>query len=283
MPEIRVATVEDVPATRALLRAHGNDGIVEPGGVDIVGPYVRHLIEHHVARVSVDGDALVGFGAAVDTGWCLMLADLFVDAGRLGTGIGRPLLDAVFEDAPARATFASYDPRAVPLYVRAGMTPLWTNFYLDGDAAGLPPVAPDLRVRSARPGENADIELAWTGADRTVDHAYWAAYPEGDAFLVEDAHGPVAIGYGRARQAGTARALDRLLVRPAADPVAPSLAAIRRAARDNPVVRIHVPGPNPLLPALLAYGFRIADRDQYLASDPALVDPERLLPNPGML
>ena len=59
----------------------------------------------------------------LDTGRARMLADLFVEPGRLGTGLGRPLLSALFEDAPVRATFASSDPRALPLYVRAGMTP----------------------------------------------------------------------------------------------------------------------------------------------------------------
>ena len=283
MPDIRVATLEDIPAIRALLRAHNDDTVVEPGAIDIVGPYQRHLVEHHVVRVSVDGDTIVGFGAALDTGWCRMLSDLFVDPERLGTGIGRPLLDAVLDGAPARATFASDDPRALPLYVRAGMTPLWTNFYLDGDARRLPEDAPGLRVRAALPGEGADLELAWDGADRTIDHEHWATRPEGDAFVVDDAEGPAAIGYARGRQVGTSRVVDRLLLRPGADPVATATAAMRRAARDNPVLRVHVLGPNPLLPALLAAGFRIVDRDQLLASDPSLVDPSRLLPNPGML
>ncbi len=282
-PVIRRATADDIPAIRALLRAHGNDTVVEPGAVDVVGPYVRHLVDHHVALVSIDDDAVVGFAAALDTGWCRMLSDLFVDRDRLGTGIGRPLLDAVFDGAPARATFASDDPRALPLYVRAGMTPLWTNFYLDGDARRLPEVAARLRVRAALPGEGADLELAWDGSDRTVDHAYWASGPDGDAFVVDDEQGPAAIGYARARQVGTTRVLDRLLLRPGADPVATATAAMRRAARDNPVLRVHVLGPNPLLPVLLEAGFRIEDRDQFLASDPSLVDPARLLPNPGML
>ncbi len=283
MPEIRPATIDDIPAIRTLLRAHGNDTLVEPGGIDIVGPYVHHLVAHHVVRVSVDGGALAGFAGALDTGWCRMLSDLFVDPERLGTGIGRPLLDAVFDGAPARATFASDDPRAVPLYIRAGMTPLWTNFYLDGDAHGLPETAHGLRVRAALPGEGADLELAWDGADRTIDHEHWATRPEGDAFVVDDALGPAAIGYARGRQVGTSRVVDRLLLRPGADPITTAMAAMRRAARDNPVLRVHVFGPNPLLPALLEAGFRIVDRDQFLASDPSLVDPVRLLPNPGML
>jgi GNAT superfamily N-acetyltransferase len=281
--EIRPATADDIPAIRALLRAHDNDTIVEPGAIDIVGPYVRHLVANHVARVSADRGAVVGFGASLDTGRCRMLSDLFVDPERLGSGIGRPLLDAVFDGAAARATFASDDPRAIPLYVRAGMMPLWTQFYLDGDAGRLPEVGAGIRVRSALAGEGADLELSWDGADRTVDHAYWAAGPDGDAFVVEDAVGAAGIGYARARQVGTARVVDRLLLRPDADPVATATAALRRAARDNPVVRVHVLGPNPLLPVLLEAGFRIVDRDQFLASDPSLVDPSRLLPNPGML
>jgi hypothetical protein len=163
------------------------------------------------------------------------------------------------------------------------MTPLWTEFYLDGDARGLPEVAPWLRVRAALPGEGADLELAWDGADRTIDHAYWAAAPDGDAFVVDDELGPAAIGYARARQVGTTRVLDRLLLRPGADPVTTATAAMRRAARDNPILRVHVLGPNPLLRVLLEAGFRIVDRDQFLASDASLVDPNRLLPNPGML
>jgi hypothetical protein len=163
------------------------------------------------------------------------------------------------------------------------MTPLWTNFYLDGDVRRLSSNAPGLRVRAALPGEGADLELAWDGADRSIDHAFWATAPEGDAFVIDDTLGPAAIGYARARQAGTARVLDRLLLRPGADPVTTAMAAMRRAARDNPVLRVHVLGPNPLLPALLEAGFRIVDHDQFLASDPSLVDPTRLLPNPGML
>jgi GNAT superfamily N-acetyltransferase len=281
-PHIRAATTGDIPEIRRLLRAHDNDSEVAPGGIDIVGPYVRHLVDHHVVRVSVDADKVVGFAAALDTGWCRMLSDLFVDPDRLGQGIGRPLLDAVFDGVPARATFASDDPRAIPLYVRAGMTPLWTDFYLDGDARALP-VDGRLRVRAALAGEGADLELAWDGADRAIDHAYWASGPEGDAFVVDDELGPAAIGYARARQLGTARVVDRLLLRPGADPVATAVAALRRAARDNPVLRVQVPGPSQLLPALLEARFRIVDRDQFLASDASLVDPARLLPNPGML
>jgi GNAT superfamily N-acetyltransferase len=279
---IRRATADDVPAIRTILVAHENDGPVRDGGVDIVGPYVSHLIEHHRTLVSEDDGELVAFGSVLDTGRVRMLADLFVEPGRLGQGLGRPLLRELFEDAPARATFASSDPRALPLYVRAGMTPLWPCLYLEGDAAQLP--APDsaLTVWDATPGELAVLEEAWTGDVRPVDHAYWAAQPGGDAFLVEDADGPVAFGYARSKQATTTRALDRMLVRPGADPVPPTLVGLARAARDGRV-QACVLGPNPVLPVLLEAGVRIVDHDQFMCSDPSLVDPARLLPNPGML
>ena len=44
-----------------------------------------------------------------------------------------------------------------------------------------------------------------------------------------------------------------------------------------------VMGPSPVLRALLDLGFQVTDRDQYMASEPGLVDPARLVPNPGML
>jgi hypothetical protein len=92
----------------------------------------------------------------------------------------------------------------------------------------------------------------------------------------------VAIVHARTRQAAPIRTIDRMLVRPGADPVAPTLAALRRAARGGSVEAM-VQGPSPLLRTLLDMGFVILDRDQYMASAPGLVDPARLIPNPGML
>ena len=97
-----------------------------------------------------------------------------------------------------------------------------------------------------------------------------------------DRDGPVALAIGRARQVSDVRVIDRLRVRPGADPVPPVLAALRRADRGTRVVASLL-GPNPVLPVLLEAGFRVVDRDQYLASDAGLVDPARFLPNPGML
>ena len=76
---IREATEDDLPAIREILAAHGNDGAIVIA--DVVGPYLRHLIAHGRARVAADDGAVVGFGAAIDTGRSVHLADLFVQSG----------------------------------------------------------------------------------------------------------------------------------------------------------------------------------------------------------
>ena len=279
-PDIRAATLEDVASIRSILAEHGNDGPCT--SVDIVGPYVRHLIQAGRALVVDDGLRLLAFGATLSTGHGRHLSDLFVRADSLGRGIGRPLLDALYGDDWPRTTFASDDPRAMPIYIRAGMAPLWTCLYLQGSAGDLPTVEGEVTTQSAHSGWLAELERTWTGADRNVDHGFLAAQAEADPFVVLDAGEVVAGGYGRARQIGTARVLDRLLIRPDREPIGPIIAALRRAARDGDV-RVTLPGPNPAVRPLLDAGFRLEDRDTYMASEPDLVDPARLVPNPGML
>ncbi len=279
-PGIRPALPADVPGIRAILAAHGNDGPI--AGVDIVGPYARHLIVHHRALVATEPDGIVAFGAAIDVGTAVHLADLFVQPDRLGRGIGQAVLAAVLDGADRRTTFASSDPRALPLYVRAGLAALWPAVYVEGEAEALPGTPASIAVEAADPVHLARLERAWTGVDRSVDHGFWAAQADADPFVVLDGADPVGLGYGRARQAGDGRAADRVVVRPGADPLPILLASLRRAARGG---RVHaaVPGPNPVLPALLGARFRVVDRDQFMASDAGLVDPARLLPNGGML
>jgi GNAT superfamily N-acetyltransferase len=275
----RPATPEDIPAIRAILAAHDDDTPVTR--VDIVGPYVRHLVTRHRALLTEEDGVAVAYGAVVDAGLAIHLADLFVVPDRLGQGLGRPLLAALLGDAPRRTTFASEDPRALPIYVRAGMTPLWPTLHVEGDATGL--VMPrGLDVIAADPEVLAGLELGWTGAERGDDHRFWASQADADPFVVLDRDGPVALAIGRARQVSDVRVIDRMLVRPGADPVPPVLAALRRTDHGTRVVA-SLFGPSAVLPALLDLGFRVVDRDQYLASDVGLVDPARLLPNGGML
>jgi hypothetical protein len=139
-----------------------------------------------------------------------------------------------------------------------------------------------MAVEPADATELAVLERDWTGFDRLVDHRLWGSQPGAEPIVVRAGEEPVAIGYGRLRQSKEVRVLGRLAVRPDVEPLAPTLAAIVHASRGGPV-EVAVPGPHPALPVLLGAGFRITDRDEFMASDLSLVDPARLLADPGML
>lgn len=277
---IRPATDDDLAAIRAILAGHDNDGPVVIA--DIVGPYMRYLIWRGRTFIAEVGQEVVGFGAAADTGRSIHLADLFVHPDHLGRGLGRSLLAAVLDGDGPRTTFASADPRALPLYVRAGMTPLWPSLYVQGAAGLLPRPGGGLTARPSSADELRDLELAWTGHDRTDDHRYWATMPGADTFTIHHDGAVVAFGHARNRQLVATRVLDRLVIHPDADPAATTIAAMARAAHDGDVL-VCLLGPHPVLRPLLDAGFHVVDRDQFMASDRDLVDPERLVPSPGLL
>ncbi len=287
----RLATPEDVPVIRAILAAHGNDAPPrERLGPDIVGPYVLHLLAHHRAMVSeLPGSGVVAFDAVADVGIAWHLADLFVCPAHLGQGLGRQLLAALYGVRQPRTTFASDDPRALPIYIRAGMAARWVALYLEGGPEAARRASADPRARAVEvvdgdPAEQAALELAWTGADRSRDHELWVGWPGSDPFIVRDDAGPVAVGYGRDRQTGPAvRAVDRLVVRPGADPVGPVLAAVGRCIAAGDVLDLTVPGPNPAMRPLLEAGFSIDDRDVYCAGPTDPLDPVARLVNGGLL
>ena len=111
---IRPATLEDAPIMQPIMFATvtAEDPPPTPEPLDA---YFRHLVARGIVAIADADGTPVGFGAAVDTGRSRHLADLFVLPDRQSHGIGRRLLDTVYEDAWPRTTFGSADPRAVPL------------------------------------------------------------------------------------------------------------------------------------------------------------------------
>jgi GNAT superfamily N-acetyltransferase len=136
--------------------------------------YCRHLIANEHLWVAVEGERVLGFGGAVDVGRARLLSDLFVHSDSHGRGVGRALLTEVLRGAEHRFTFATHDPAALPLYMRAGMVPYHMVLALEGPATALSGADRGLRVREVAPEEAARWELDATGVDRANTYRYWA-------------------------------------------------------------------------------------------------------------
>ena len=176
-------------------------------------------------RVSVDGDAIVGFGAAVDTGWCLMLVGPVRRPERLGTGIGRPLLDAVFGDADGagdlRLRRSARRPALRPGGDDAAVDELLPRRRRQATAArrARAPRAHGPTRRERRPGAGLerrgphDRPRVLGRRRRRATRSWWRTPT-----------GPWRSATRAAGRSAPSRVLDRLVVRPEADPVAPALA-----------------------------------------------------------
>ena len=277
---VRMAGVDEVAAILGIWAANG-DSIPE-GGVDLLTPYLNHLMSTGQVLVAADDEEVVGFGTVVERAGVTHLADLFVRPDRFGQGIGARLLDGLFADAIGRTTFASSDPRALPLYVRSGMTPYWPNLYLEVDSTCLPAASPSVVCEPAGPETTTELEKRWLGAASSEDHRFWAALPEARPFVVIEAGRPVAAAHARIRRTGSNRWINRLVLAPSVDP-APVLVAAYRHAAEGGRIGSCLAGPSPALRPLLASGVRVIDRDTFMASDPKLFDATRRISDGGIL
>lgn len=273
---IRPADISDLDAVCDIAT------IVDPphDGADLDTTYYRHLLQHGLVVVAGQSEIVVGYAAAIEVDGSQHVSDFFLHQDLRGHDIGRQLLEEVWKatgrSAPRQA-FSSLDPAALAVYIRAGMRPRWPLLYLHGGSTGLPET--HLRVTSADRDEAASCEAEWIGWDRRDEYTYWGQHPEAQIFIVRDGRGPVAVGCGvNSRVAST---LGRLAC------VDPSVAceAVSAALRwiDDDDVVVSVPGTNPVLRMLLDARWRIVGQHLYCASEPALIDPQRLLPHPGLV
>ena len=280
-PSVRPATAADLEGIARVLAANG-EAVDQPG---VVGyPYLEFLLERgRVEVANVDG-VVVGFGSVIRVGEASMVTDLFVDPGHHGQGIGTALLSATLGDAQLRVTFSSADPRALPAYARAGMEPTWRSHYVRAEPAALARLAADtaLVAEVATVDETAEAGRALTGIDRRADFAFYAAQPDAAGFVIRDGGAVAGVAWGHRDDEGHGRALAHASIASDADAARVAMAAFRAAARGESVWGC-VPGPHPALAPLLEAGARIVDRDTYCTSDSGWLDPERILPNPGLL
>jgi GNAT superfamily N-acetyltransferase len=283
---VRLATTDDIAAVAEVLEASGESALWPglPGW-----PYVEHLVSRARVPLAVHDDGLpIGMAGSIDVGRpdVRFLSDLFVRPDRQDHGVGRALLAMAFEGATERLTFSSADPRALGTYIRAGLRPWWPVLYLSVPSAVLAEAPSASGSITSEPGDVATTarwSRTWTGMDRAVDFGFYAGLPDGAGYVVHEAGAVAAVAWSNRTRRDAWRALDHVSIAPGADATAVTVAALRAALGDAPGLVITIPGPHPAVPWLLDRGARISDRDEYCATDPALLDPERILPSPGFL
>ena len=182
-----------------------------------------------------------------------------------------------------RTTYASDDPRALPIYARAGMAPRWVSLYLDGVTSAIE-AQPAMEVLQAEPAGSPSSSA--TGRARSARRITPSGRRQARRRSVR---GP------RRRRARSRRATDGPGRRPTIacprSPRPPARTRTRSRRPRGPPSRGPWrwrpggrPGTQPASSqALLERGFQVVDRDQYMASADDLVDPLHVLPNPGML
>lgn len=280
-PVIRRATDDDVGRIDTMLFGHDAISTAPPPRPGVRADRLRQLLQRGEIFVGDLDGRVVGFGGTIDTGRAVHLTDLFIDYELLGRGIGGRLLPALFRDRWPRTTFASDDPRAMPLYIRAGMTPYWPTVYVTADERLIPQATSDYESQPATAVQLAAIEADWTGVDRSADHELWANREAARPFIVRRAGTAVAVVQSRRRTRGDGQWIDRLRIAPTAEPAETALVALRFAAETGREIGACVPGPHPALGVLIRSGFRIMDGDTFMASEPDLVDPFRTFVDPS--
>lgn len=281
--QIRDAAPDELAAAFAIFRdCEFHDG---PAPSFLAVPdYLRHVARTGRILVAAAGSRIVGYAGAITRGEVTHLTDLFVRPAVQSGSIGRALLTAILPSTGIRCTCSTADPRALSLYVRAGMRPWWPQFALYGAAipAGQRAAeAIEIEVARADDPTVGEWEREIGGRPRAEDFAFWVARGATALWFRRDG---TTLGYAIVcSRGGTVRHPDAatigpLGVRRAEDAAACTLAALRWARAQADTLCLMVPGPHPALAALLAAGFRIEDAYSFATSgDRPFYDPCRYI------
>jgi GNAT superfamily N-acetyltransferase len=280
---IRPATAVDLSGMHDIFYRNEIAGVESPPPPGPIPAWMRHTLDTGQLLVADDDGALIGYAGLTIRNHVAFLTDLFVRPDRQSRGIGGRLLRQIMtDDWRIRCTLASSDPRALALYIRAGMQPRWQNFWLFAEAAALRLSLGMVRVVGATPGEfdliNWDRSIS--GRSRPEDHRFWVGQQGGVPLWLY--RGDHRLGYGYVRFA------DGPIWHPNAATIGPvgvgeengaeGLLALVRWCRERAShIRLCVPGPHPALAPLLSVGFRITDVETFVSSGDRFCDPRRYL------
>lgn len=254
-----------------------------------VPAYLAHLLDHGRVLVAEQAGQLVGFAGLAARDGVAFLSDLFVRPDAQSGALGGALLRAILPEDGVRCTCSTSDPRALALYIRAGMRPAWPHYLLHRAAGGRraaadDPSPPGLAVveGDATAPDCAAWEAAIGGRQRPDDLAFWATAQAGQLLWFRRAG--ATVGYAVIRLRGgtvthpAAITIGPLGVRDHADALPCVLAAAAWARERGDELCLTLPGPHPALAPLLERGFRLVDSYTFVASDGgAFADPRRYL------
>ena len=270
--EVCRATESHIDGIAAARRSNGPAH--DDSGAD--AGYCRYLIADGHLLVAVEGDAVLGFGGAIDVGDARLLSDLYVHRDAHGRGVGSALLSAVLHGAARRFTFASNDPAALPLYLRAGMVAWWPLLAVTGVRSSLRPplgcTAFDVSVHQA-----AEYELVATHLDRSATFRYWAGRAGARTLAVERDGRRVAVA--SVRVDATRVRIEHLLAHD--DDAIDALAAVTHLVGVESV-SLYVPGCRAFAGQLFERRFVVDDTSVFMGSTIDLVHPMLQVVHPGL-
>jgi GNAT superfamily N-acetyltransferase len=263
-----------------------------PPKADVPGIY-RHEMDTGTMLVAERAGLILGFAATITRGETTFLTDFFVRREQQSSGVGSSLLAGILpQDGRACWTSSSADVRALGLYVRRGLQPLWPGYSLVARSASLAQLPTrGVEVLEADPG---DAQLAaWDteigGRHRPPDHAYWVRETRARPLWLWRLGRRIGYAYVQMRNDEHVWHANALTVGPvgtrdAADAVDGVCGVVEWARARGPELRLFVPAPHPVLAPLLHSGFRIAFVDTLMSSTGGLfAEPTRYLPSGASL
>ena len=239
-----------------------------------IPPYLSHVLQTGTLYVAEKDGKILAFAGAITRGNISFLTDLFVLPSHQSGQLGKTLLRCVLpQDDLIHCTMSSSDPRALALYIRAGMRPQWPHFALRLEKSTHTwPLTSDMEIIEADPADPALIswDAQISGRLRPVDHQFWVR-EERAVPLWFRRQGQTA-GYGYVRFGAEALpdpqscTLGPIGVSTPEDATACVLAAVNWALQRVMVLHIDVPGPHPCLATLLERGFHIISFDTFVST-----------------
>src|SRR5712691_1471300 len=142
-----------------------------------IPPYLSHVLHTGTLYVAEKDGKILAYAGAITRGTITFLTDLFVWPDRQSGQLGKTLLNSVLpQDDLVHCTMSSSDPRALALYIRAGMRPQWPHFALRLEKPLYKiPQAPNVEIIEADAGDPALVrwDTQISGRPRPMDHLYW--------------------------------------------------------------------------------------------------------------